>query len=83
MKHINWINSDKLVQFILECQDSEQGGIGDRPGNVGDVYHTFFGICGLSLLGYFDKNKVEGIDHKAVDPTYALPKELLVKLGIY
>ena len=40
--------------FILACQDHDDGGIADRPGNVADVFHTFFGIAGLSLLGYFD-----------------------------
>ena len=25
----------------------------DRPGNMSDIFHTFFGISGLSLLGCF------------------------------
>jgi hypothetical protein len=25
----------------------------DRPGNTADVYHTFFGIAGMTLLGFF------------------------------
>ena len=28
------------------------GGIADRPGDMVDVYHTHFGIAGLSLLEY-------------------------------
>jgi geranylgeranyl transferase type-2 subunit beta len=24
----------------------------DRPGNMVDVFHTLFGVAGLSLLGY-------------------------------
>jgi geranylgeranyl transferase type-2 subunit beta len=32
---------------------------------MADVYHTFFGIAGLSLMGH------EGL--AAIDPTYALP----------
>jgi geranylgeranyl transferase type-2 subunit beta len=33
-------------------QDPENGGIADRPGDMVDVFHTVFGLAGLSLLGY-------------------------------
>mgnify|MGYP001481301401 CR=1 FL=1 len=33
-------------------QDPERGGLADRPGDMVDVFHTHFGIAGLSLLGY-------------------------------
>ena len=46
-------------------QDEDSGGISDRPEDVADVYHTFFGVAGLALLGY------EGL--QAVEPMYALP----------
>ncbi|RYP52232.1 hypothetical protein DL768_002551 [Monosporascus sp. mg162] len=62
----HWIDHDSLVGFILRCQDTESGGISDQPGNMVDVYHTCFGIAGLSLLGY------DGLD--PVDPVYCLPK---------
>ena len=61
----DYIDKDLLKKFILECQDDELGGIGDRPGNCHDVFHTFFGLCGLSLMGY------PGL--KMIDPTYAIP----------
>ena len=28
------------------------GGLADRPGDMVDVYHTCFGLAGLSLLGH-------------------------------
>ena len=28
------------------------GGLADRPGDMVDVFHTHFGIAGLSLLGF-------------------------------
>lgn len=67
IKRIHWIDKSKLTQFILQCQvsscagshdftdlskDTENGGISDRPGNMVDVFHTQFGVAGLSLLGY-------------------------------
>lgn len=39
---------------------------------MADVYHTFFGIAGLSLMGY------PGL--AAIDPTYALPKEVVERI---
>ena len=62
---LEYIDSEKLTRFILECQDEEEGGFSDRPGNMTDLFHTLFGICGLSLLGY------PGL--KQVDVRYCLP----------
>jgi geranylgeranyl transferase type-2 subunit beta len=61
----DWINSEKLVEFILSSQDDAVGGFADRPGDISDVFHTLFAICGLSLLGYPGLN--------AVDPRYCMP----------
>jgi len=49
---LHWIDGKKLETFILRCQDPERGGMADRPGDMVDVFHTLFGIAGLSLLGY-------------------------------
>ncbi|KAF2861125.1 geranylgeranyl transferase type 2 subunit beta [Piedraia hortae CBS 480.64] len=62
---LHWIDRSKLTNFILQCQDPVHGGLADRPGDMVDVFHTNFGIAGLSLLGY------PGL--AAVDPTYCLP----------
>ena len=37
------------------------GGISDRPGNMVDVFHTFFGIAGLSLLKYSGLKEIDPI----------------------
>ncbi|KAL6527187.1 hypothetical protein OROGR_016277 [Orobanche gracilis] len=66
---VHWIDKEKLVKFILDCQDREGGGISDRPDDAVDVFHTYFGVAGLSLLEY------PGL--KAVDPAYALPVDVV------
>lgn len=71
---LHWINSPSLQSFILSSQDPENGGLADRPENVTDVFHTYFGLAGLSLLGY------EGL--KGVDPVYGLPREMVERMGI-
>jgi geranylgeranyl transferase type-2 subunit beta len=63
---IEWIDRDALTRFILSCQDTETGGLSDRPNNMVDVWHTLFGLTGLSLLGH------PGVD--PIDPVYCLPK---------
>ncbi|CAI7906995.1 unnamed protein product, partial [Closterium sp. NIES-53] len=42
---VHWISAEKLQHFILQCQDEERGGISDRPNDMVDVFHTFFGIA--------------------------------------
>mmetsp|Transcript_45775 Transcript_45775/g.152722 ORF Transcript_45775/g.152722 Transcript_45775/m.152722 type:complete len:325 (+) Transcript_45775:56-1030(+) len=51
LRRDGWIDGEALRRFILSCQDEEDGGIADKPGDLPDVFHTFFGIAGLSLLG--------------------------------
>ncbi|KAH8676093.1 terpenoid cyclases/protein prenyltransferase alpha-alpha toroid [Xylariales sp. PMI_506] len=68
----HWIDRDALIKFILKCQDTENGGIADRPGDMVDVWHTLFGITGLSLLGY------PGLDD--VNPVYCLPKSTVERV---
>jgi geranylgeranyl transferase type-2 subunit beta len=84
---VSWIDSERLVSFILQCQDEDAGGIADRPGDESDIFHSFFGICGLSLMGYFEKarlgdNSSTYSSYREIDPTYALPKDLVESLKL-
>ncbi|PWN28876.1 terpenoid cyclases/Protein prenyltransferase [Jaminaea rosea] len=74
LRKLDWIDGEKLRRFILSAQDPDLGGIADRPGNVSDVYHTFFGCAGLSLLGH------EGL--QPIDPVYAMPQRVVRELGM-
>jgi len=84
---LEWIDKKKLILFILNCQDTEDGGIADRPGNVADVYHTFFGIGGLSLLGYFDDPEVQAAhpevkNFRRIHPVFAIPSDVVEELKL-
>lgn len=61
-------------RFILSAQDEKKGGIADRPDDEPDVYHTFFGLAALSLMGF------PGI--KQIDPVFALPTYVCERLGV-
>ena len=76
---VSWINTNKLANYILKCQDTVDGGIADRPDDMADVFHTFFGIAGLSLLGHLHRadqvvvdtgtGSNNSIDHSATTST--------------
>ncbi|KAJ4478090.1 rab geranylgeranyltransferase [Lentinula aciculospora] len=74
LKKLHYIDSDKLTSFILSAQDPEGGGIADRPGDMPDVFHTHFGVAGLSLLGY------PGLVD--IDPVFCMPAALIEKKGL-
>ena len=67
-----WVDRNALIRFILQSQDTENGGISDRPGDMVDVFHTVFGITGLSLLGH------PGLE--PVDPVYCMPKATVQRI---
>ncbi|KAH6904881.1 rab geranylgeranyltransferase [Coprinopsis sp. MPI-PUGE-AT-0042] len=71
---LTWIDSKRLEEFILSAQDTEGGGIADRPGDMVDVFHTLFGVAGLSLLGH--PNLVD------LDPVYCMPAKLMQEKGL-
>ncbi|KAK0244275.1 rab geranylgeranyltransferase [Armillaria nabsnona] len=74
LNKVDWINADKLTAFILSAQDPEQGGIADRPGDMVDVFHTHFGVAGLSILGY------PGLVD--LDPVYCMPANIIEAKGL-
>ncbi len=55
MGRVSWLDTLRLGQFILSYQDNEDSWITDRLWEMPDVYHTFFGLCGLSLIGHMGK----------------------------
>ena len=65
------INFEALRRYIMNCQDLDDGGFADRPGNETDVFHTFFGLTALSLMGKYDIAKI--------DYTYCLPVKTMKK----
>jgi geranylgeranyl transferase type-2 subunit beta len=83
IRRLDWIDGEQLRLFILKAQDEIKGGIADRPGDEADVFHTFFGVCGVGLLGYTQEAGAGGYQGlKRVDPVYALPVETLQRMGM-
>ncbi|CAK9059133.1 unnamed protein product [Durusdinium trenchii] len=70
----HWIDMEKLADFIALAQDQEDGGIADRPGDVPDVFHTFFGLAGLSLMRKADLAPIHCV--------YALPLEVVHRMHL-
>lgn len=72
---VKYNNYVKHRAVLISLQDHEKGGIADRPEDVADVFHTQFGVAGLSLVGY------QGLDD--LDPVYCMPAEIIKKLGLH
>lgn len=68
----HWIDREALIKFILKSQDSINGGISDSPGHMVDVWHTCFGLAGLSLLGYTGMGMV--------DPVFCMPRSTVERI---
>ncbi|XP_042890390.1 geranylgeranyl transferase type-2 subunit beta-like [Penaeus japonicus] len=71
---LHWINADKMRVFILATQDAETGGFTDRPGDMVDLYHTLFGLAGLSLLGESSL--------KPINPVFCMPQYVLDRISV-
>ncbi|KAF2669719.1 type II protein geranylgeranyltransferase beta subunit [Microthyrium microscopicum] len=84
LQRSHWIDRPALRKFILSCQDGEHGGISDRPGHAVDVFHTHFGIVGLSLLEWSenkDGEASEPLGLEEVDPVYCMPRSITKALS--
>jgi geranylgeranyl transferase type-2 subunit beta len=83
INRMHQIDHERLLDFILACQDEEHGGFSDRPGNMADPYHTMFGIASISLIMHHtDKTKLSKRldDLKPVNPVLCMPEERVNQL---
>lgn len=72
LNQVKFIDGERLSTFISQCQDDIEGGFANRPGDMSDMFHTFFGLGALSLLGD------DRLDQ--IDPMYALPVGVVRRL---
>lgn len=93
LQKLSYIDSGKLVSFILSAQDSESGGIADRPGDMPDVFHTLFGVAGLQLqclshnifTHWYARLGLSLLGYSGLqdlDPVYCMPAPLIERLGL-
>ena len=62
----------------MQCQDP-RGGLSDRPMDERDLYHTYFGIAGLNMLGYLADHDFPSI---SIHPAFALPVPVVERMGM-
>ena len=64
--------------YLMQTQDPLVGGFAKWPGNSPDPLHTYFGICGLALMGESsvrDMHPALNISQRASDHLYALQRK--------
>ena len=65
------VDKENARRFLLEKMQHRIGGFGKSPGSPPDLYHSFFGLAVLGLLGdEREKGKV-----RAFDAGLAVPRE--------
>ncbi|KAG5652548.1 hypothetical protein H0H81_004609 [Sphagnurus paluster] len=89
---IPWIDAEKLTAFILAAQDTESGGIADRPDNMVDVFHTLFGVAGAPLalvrMCLISNDDILGLSLLGypglvdLDPVYCMPAAIIEGKGL-
>ena len=48
---LDMMDKDSLREFLLRGTQTKMGGFSKVPGIYPDVLHSYFGLCGLSLIG--------------------------------
>ncbi|GAB67519.1 geranylgeranyltransferase, partial [Plasmodium cynomolgi strain B] len=76
-----WVNKNALKNYILLCQDLENGGISDNPDCLPDICHTFFGLAALSLIDNLHESD-GGLDLRQMHPVYAIPLHVVRERGL-
>ncbi|XBW35271.1 hypothetical protein QEN19_000839 [Hanseniaspora menglaensis] len=74
---INLLDLKKLKNFIIGCQDEINGGISDRSGNVVDIFHTCFGLAGMSLI----EEVLQEETYEIMDPRFCMTKKIIESLN--
>ncbi|CAB3372823.1 Hypothetical predicted protein [Cloeon dipterum] len=82
-------NQEALQEYLLICCQHPRGGIIDKPGKSQDLYHTCYGLSGISVAQFgFDPNHPTVIgppENKLVPchPLYNITSESAEKATIY
>lgn len=80
-------NSAGLQKFILTCcQDSERGGLKDKPGKNVDYYHTCYCLAGLNVAQNEPGASISGQAKnrlRPIDPVFNLLPAKIVRIQDY
>ena len=76
-------NEEGISKWVLTiCQD-DKGGCYDKPGKKPDLFHTMYGLTGLSVTAQDRINEQTGFCLADIDARYAIPKESVKKIQDY
>jgi protein farnesyltransferase subunit beta len=77
-------NEDALAQYVLMvCQSAEGGGLCDRPPSPPDLFHTMYGMAGLSAAARNLVKERLGVELAEMDSRHAITKEAADKIKVW
>jgi len=56
LKHYWLLDTEALQHYLLVCCQDHSGGLKDKPGVSSDIYHTCYGLSGLSICQNFSRD---------------------------
>jgi len=54
LDRLDLIDSDEVLRFLLEKAQHLIGGFSKYPGDPPDIYHSYFGLATVAMLGHPD-----------------------------
>lgn len=79
-------NEEALATYVLQvcqCSSSKLGGFFDKPGKKSDMYHTMYGLTGLSAACRKIIKEKAGFELEEVDARYGISKKAALHMKDY
>jgi geranylgeranyl transferase type-1 subunit beta len=54
LNRLDLVDKDEVLRFLLERSQHYIGGFSKYPGDAPDIYHSYFGLATMALLGHPD-----------------------------
>jgi geranylgeranyl transferase type-1 subunit beta len=67
LNRLDLIDSDEVQRFLLEQSQHFIGGFSKYPGDPPDIYHSYFGLATLAMLGHPDLKPLHTVTCVPVD----------------
>jgi geranylgeranyl transferase type-1 subunit beta len=64
---LDLVDEGEVLRFLLEQSQHVIGGFGKYPGDVPDIYHSYFGLATMSMLGHADLKVLHTVTCMPVD----------------
>jgi len=76
LDRLDLVDSDEVLRFLLEQSQHIIGGFGKYPGDVPDIYHSYFGLATMAMLGHGDVKALHTVTCMPLDTIAFLEEQI-------